>query len=122
VNRLAWCISIAFLPMLVAGGAVVAGCGSVASSGTADGGAPDAGYVSCAHTSEPAPASQAPCTQYLGLSGDLTKCGIADASIGGALSVAACQVNCLADVCSLVLDASTVAPGIGSPVIACGCQ
>jgi hypothetical protein len=101
------------------------GCGgsslpvALSDAGSTDGGLKEAApYVSCAYTSEPA---QPPCTQYLGIRGDLTNCGILDASASGTLSAATCAVNCLStNVCSLVVDASSA--GIGSPIIACGCE
>jgi len=100
------------------------GCGaSTTPASASDAAATEATtYLSCAYTGEPA---QPPCTQYLGLRGNLAACGILDASAPGALSAAVCLANCVAtDQCSLVLDAS-VAPGIGTPgypYIACGCR
>jgi hypothetical protein len=82
----------------------------------------DVSYVSCAFTSEPARDAQAPCTSFQGIHGDLAQCGVLDASAAGPLPAAACQANCGTAICSLVVDASAVAPGIGSPVIACGCN
>ena len=95
-------------------------CGG-STSPSSDAGA-DVSYLSCAFTSEPAQDAQAPCTSFQGIQGDLAQCGILDASAAGALPAAACQANCGTAICSLVVDASAVAPGIGSPVIACGCN
>ena len=80
-----------------------------------------AAYVSCAFTAEPA---KPPCTQYIGLRGNLAACGIPDGAAAGALPSATCLANCQSSSCSLVLDAA-VAPGIagpGYPGIACGCR
>jgi hypothetical protein len=97
-------------------------CGATATKSSGSDGGPQ--YVSCAYTSEPATDAEAPCTQYLGLRGNLAACGVLDASAAGPLSAAACNANCLTSRCSLVVDAS-VAPGIGTPGyprIACGCN
>jgi hypothetical protein len=118
-------VAVGSIPMLGCGGAtapVEAGDASDAQA-AADARAKEAAaYVSCAFTAEPA--KEAPCTQYLGIRGDLAACGIPDASAAGALPPETCRANCGTTSCSLVLDAA-VAPGIvgpGYPGIACGCK
>jgi hypothetical protein len=115
LNRLIWAPT-----LLAALLSLSSACGG-SSSPSVDASA-DVSYVSCAFTSEPARDAQAPCTSFQGVHGDLAQCGIPDASAAGPLPAAACQANCDTAICSLVVDASAVAPGLGSPVIACGCN
>ena len=88
-------------------------------AGSTDGGPKEAApYVSCAYTSEPA---QPPCTQYLGIRGGLHRSAASSMHRRRALSAATCTVNRVStNVCSLVVDASSA--GIGSPIVACGCE
>jgi hypothetical protein len=93
--------------------------------GTHDAGAaggmpvPDGGFPSCAFTAEPAPPGPPPCSEYVGVDGDLAACGIS--TTPGPLPAAVCAVECVTTTeCALLADAGGF--GFGPTVIGCGCQ
>ena len=80
---------------------------------------PDGGFPSCAFTGEPSPPAPPPCTEYLGVAGDLAGCGIS--TTPGPLPAAVCAAECGAGTteCALLADAGSF--GFGPTVVGCGC-